>query len=301
MPSMYQGLQKRKIGVQRPLLAVSVFIVVLLAVRILNLGLWWHTNRLELQNKAILSNTQYTFLGFSSRARATEELEKVGSFGTSATIAVAYYDLFTPIGFVVLNRQENSEMVDMGRLILHTCPGPSSTQLYFHGAIIQNCSGKISEKYYEQFLLQRLLKIVSSKITKPNVEGKALSFIQKPLAGSNYLRLPYLIYFYVPLVFLILLTLNFGPGMLTGFFYFVEVFFLFDYRQVLAEVPFSWVKSLTGGEFGLSASMVTAVVVAVLALFLFTAGLFNWRSLRERPIARLWVLFFLLLPFIIRL
>ena len=297
---MYQGIRKRKEGIQRPLLAVMVFILVLLLVRMLNLGLWWHSNRLEIQHKAVLSNTQYTFLGFSSEAKAKKELDKMRNLGKSASVAVSYYDVFTPIGFAVFNRGQNTEMIDMGRLILYTCPGESSARMFFHGAISQNCSGMESEKYYEPFLLRRWFRLASSKLTGRKSQGPPPSFVLKPLANSHYLKVPYLIYFYLPFVLLILLTLHFGGGMLTGFFYFVEVFFLFDYRQVLAEVPFSWVKSITGGEFGLGAATVVSVAVAVLALLLFAAGLYQWKTLREHPVARLWVLFFVLLPLVLR-
>jgi hypothetical protein len=300
MPSMYQGIKKRKTGIQKPLLAVLVFILVLLVIRILNLGLWWLTNRLEIQNNAVLSNTQYTFIGFSSEAGAKKELEKIRDFGKGDSVAVSYFDVFTPIGIMVHNRQQGTEMIDMGRLLLYTCPGSSSTKFFFHGAITQDCGGKVSEKYYEPYLAQRPIRLAANKLRASSAGGPALSFIQKPVAKSEYLRVPYLIYFYFPLVLIILLSLHFGGGMLTGFFYFVELFFLFDYRQVLAEVPFAWVKSITGGEFGMSAATIVAVVVAALALILFASGLYRWKTLREHPAARLWVLFFLLLPLVLR-
>ena len=297
---MYQGIKKRKTGIQKPLLAVLVFILVLLTIRILNLGLWWLTNRLEIEHNTGLSNTQYTFVGFSSEAGAKRELEKLRDFGKGDSVAVSYFDVFTPIGFMVHNRKQGAEMIDMGRLLLYTCPGSSATKFWFHGAVTQDCAGKVSEKYYEPFLAQQLIRLGADKLRDSTASGPALSFVQKPVAKSEYLRVPYLIYFYFPLVLLILLSLHFGGGMLTGFFYFVELFFLFDYRQVLAEAPFAWVKSITGGEFGMSAATIVAVVVAVSALILFVSGLYRWKTLREHPVARLWVLFFLLLPLVLR-
>ncbi len=291
MPTMYnQSVHRKKVQLRRPLLTLVGLVAVLAMLRILNLGFCWHMNRLELQNKPVLSGIQYSFLGFSSEAKAKEELEKTGGFGKNTLTVISYYDLSTPIGSIIENRRETPGMVDLGRFIVYSCPGRSVTKLFPYGLLVQECSGKYYEKQYERFLLQRVLPARSG----------SLSFIEKPVSASPYLRWPHLLYFYAPLIMLLILTLRFGAGMLTGFIYFVEVFFLFDYYQALVDVPLFWVKNLTGGEFDAGGATMIAVGIAVFALLLCTAGLIQWKSLREYPSAKWWILFFFLLPFALR-
>ncbi len=122
------------------------------------------------------------------------------------------------------------------------------------------------------------------------------SFVVKPAPGSPSLKVPYLVYFYLPLAVIVILIATSGAAMAAAFFYYAGMFFLFDFQKLFVTVPLAWLFNALGVE--LSDPWVK-VLAAALALFFLAAavyGLWRWKN-REMPAGSKWIVwFFILLP-----
>lgn len=295
MPSVYDDSHfRRRDGWTNVMIFSLLLLLALALVRFGNLTLMWHMNRLELQNKPV-SDGDYHYLGLSGDRKAAGELSKQAGLNRQPVTVVAYYTMARPAKFLIHNR-DSARMLDLGRLVVYACSGGSEVTLYPTGMIRQECQDREYACYFEAPLLAKVIQAVAgsdSGVNKP-------SFILKSLAQTGYLKIPYLLYFYVPLVLIVLLTLRFGPGFLIAAFYYVEIFLLFDFRQVMVEVPFSWVLKGVGLEFGEGLAWGMAAGWTALAVAAAVAGIFGWRQLKAEKWG-VWFLFLiLLLPLVLR-
>jgi hypothetical protein len=117
---------------------------------------------------------------------------------------------------------------------------------------------------------------------------------------SEYLDIPYLVYFYLPLVLILVFSSFYSRAVFTSFFYYAGLFLLFDFKAVLFRVPFSWLTQLFNIKDTSLVEGVGAVVVTVLFTLLGFFGLFNWKNRRDIFKEKLMVFFFLLLPLFLR-
>lgn len=295
MPSMYDDSHFRRRDVWTNVIIFSLLLLLALAlVRFGNLTLLWHMTRLELQHKPV-SDGDYRYLGFSGDRKAVEELSKQIDLNRQPVTVVAYYTMARPAKFLIHNRG-SARMLDLGRLVVYACSGGSAVTLYPTGLIRQECQDREYAGYFEAPLLTKVIQAVAGKdsgVNKP-------SFILKSMAQTGYLKIPYLLYFYVPLVLIVLFTLRFGPGFLIASFYYVEIFLLFDFRQVMVEVPFSWVLKGLGLEFSEGLAWGIAAGWTALAVAATVAGIFWWRQLKTEKWG-IWFIFLLfLLPLVLR-
>jgi hypothetical protein len=130
--------------------------------------------------------------------------------------------------------------------------------------------------------------------------GKDISFIMKTMEKTGYLDIPYLIYFYLPLVLIFVFSSFYSRAVFTSFFFYTGLFLLFDFKTVLFRVPFSWLTQLFNIKDTTPVEGIGAVMVAVLFTLLGIYGLFNWKNRRDIFKEKLIVLFFILLPIFLR-
>jgi hypothetical protein len=277
-----------------------LLVAILLALHFLNLFLQWTVTRQELAHGPVFMSPEYTFLGFSLFNR--KEIAAVGYFKNSSqpTRVFGFFDFFHPAIFAVWNKNDLA-FIDFGPAVVAVPAGFSRIAFYSSAAFLLEHENKAALKYFGAApggslwygFLTKKLGASRPALQKP----LAVSFVVKELEKSRYLKIPYLIYFYLPLLMIVLAAIRYGPAMLLAMVYYAEVFVLFDYRTMFVTIPFdplfkvlNW--EISEGQIELAAGLLTAIFVLCAAY-----GLWRWKknsmSAREKGI----VLFFILLPF----
>jgi hypothetical protein len=277
-----------------------LFLAALLLVHFLNIFLQWTVIRQELAHGPVFHSPEYTFLGFSlfnqEKIAAVKLLPNAAANGR----IFAFFDLSHPVVFLVWNNSRGEDFFDMGPVIVAVPAGASGISIFpsqvfslQHGqrAVVKNFGGSILGRAWTRILSQRI-----SKVDGEN-DGTFGSFVFKQAEKSRYLKIPYLLYFYLPLVLILLLIGSSGPAMAAAFFYNVEMFFLFDFQKLFVTVPLAWLFRALKIDLPDSWATILAVFFAVLFLAFSIFGLWRWKN-ADIPRRHKWaVLFFILLPF----
>jgi hypothetical protein len=211
----------------------------------------------------------------------------------------AFYDWFHPSVFLVWNNGRREEFFDLGPLLAAVPVGASRVSLLPAGifllrqgetTVVKNYGGSILGSVWARYLH-----------TQNGAGGKgggsmSGSFVAKQEEGANRLKLPYLVYFYLPLLLILILVAISGMGLAAAFFYYVEMFFLFDFQKMFVTIPLAWLFNALGVELPETWGKVLAVSMALLFLAASMYGLWRWKN-AEISSSRKWVLlFFILLP-----
>lgn len=297
---------KPQVSIVRIILVILFVLVLLFAARFLNHMLWWNITKWELKNSKTARIEDFIFNGFSKYEKAHKKLLDFSKTHIKDKAVVSYFDLVHPTVFIINNRGTKS-FVNIG--LMNIYPGPGITILFFHPTEIietrrENAAVKAS--YYGTSLFPVFFNTLAKKISKGE-EGRGISFILNPIEDAKYLKIPYMIYFFLPLLVIFVLGANFRRFYIS-FFYYLGLFLLFDFKKVFFIAPFSWLTNL----LGLDVSHTAAAIISALILTVFLVGGFwgiFYKSKREPREAAgfyltLWgrglIIFFLLLPLVLR-
>lgn len=305
LPSVYDPDQFKKKGPKVNIFHLIGLLVILLVVfRFINLTLWWFMGKLELKNLVyqpakmlmLTKNVDYTFLDFSNYKKAEKECREfaLNNPGDKTIHVAAYFNLLHPGIFLIQNNNGNS-FVDLGRIIVTAAPGLSTFTLYMSDFIEKRRNHEKAKKHLgTSLLLSTLLP------QKQQDAGNRITFILKPPEKLKYLDIPYLLYFYLPLVSILIFSHLYSRAVFLSFFYYSFLFLLFDFRAVLFTVPFN--RVMESFDLVPSGLMETwgAMAVALLFTLLGIIGIFSWKKQRNIFKERLIVFFFLLLPIFLR-
>jgi hypothetical protein len=303
LPSVYHGKQFKKAGLPvNKFYFIGLLVILLVAFRFVNLSLWWFMGKLELTHHAstlFTKKVNYTFLDFSSYKRAEKECRELAQkHPEDNTINVAaYFNLLHPGIFLIQNNKGHS-FVDLGRVIANVGPGLSTFKLYLSDFIEKQWNHKTTRTHLGTSLL--FSKLFSPSSPGSQKTGDPVSFILKSPEKLAYLDIPFLLYFYLPLVFIFIFFNIYSRAVFLSFFYYPLLFLLFDFKTVLFKIPFHWIMEPLNIETTPSIEAVGAAVVASIFLLLGLIGLLNWKKRRDSFKERLIVLFFLLLPLFLR-
>ena len=276
-------------------------LVVLLAVHFLNVFLHWTVIRLELAQAPVFNSPEYSFFGFSLFNQ--EKISSVRYFEKSSQPArvFAYFDIFHPAVFDVWNRKNDMAFVDFGPVILSLPPGFSRVALYPGPGFFVEHENRIALKSYAaSYGGSSWYRFLSAKFLASRKKPKELrnvSFVVKELETSQYLKIPYLLYFFLPLLIVVLLAMRHGAAYLTALIYYVEMFFLFDFRSMFVSVPFHWFLKLVHWEIGAAQVELVAMVLVTVFVLASAVGLWNWKKNTLAGLDKGIILFFVLLPF----
>jgi hypothetical protein len=277
---------------------IGVLLALLVCIRFANLGVRWITNTAELTSNPLSESVDYTFLGFSSQKAAEEKCPEIkGKRGkdTNAS-AAAYFDLLHPAKFVVRNNNKKSNVsVDLGRVLVMAEPGLSTFTYTLSGMIEKERDGNKVQVALENPMLSDLYSP-----TPPEPGTIFMSFVEKTPENANFLHVPYMIYFFLPLVLIIVYTIYSSKAVLTAFFYYPGLFLLFDYKEAFVNGPFCWLfKPL---NFNFTDPRIPLFAVGLVAIFFLLGvfGLLNWKKQEDRYKERLIIFTFLLLPLFLR-
>ena len=299
--TLYQGKKTRSV-----LLRISAFLplllVFLLLIHFLNLFLQWTVIRREIELGPAFRAPEYTFIGFSplnqEKIAAVQLLRNASPQGR----IFGFFDFFHPAVFLVWNNSQEEDFVDLGALVLSVPPGASRVT-FFPGQVFSlQQDNKTAVKYFGDAMVGRTwVDFLAKKVGK----GKGIqaqlpgSFVVKSLETSRHLKIPYLIYFFLPLLLICAGIIHSGPVMLAAFFYYVEMFFLFDCQNLFVAIPFGRVFKSMNFEISAASGKFFAAALAIVFLFCAILGFWHWHKREISVWQKRTVLFFVLLPLIL--
>jgi hypothetical protein len=295
--SLYQGAKRARFSDQPRLWPLLLVLAGLLFAHLLNVHLQWGLISGELAEKPAFHSPEYTFIGFAPFHR--EEIVAARRLPNAAPTGriFAYYDLLHPAVFMVWNNGGAEDFFDLGP-VLAALPAGASRISLFPGAVFSLHHGKrqMARNHGSSILGGFWAGALNERDAKAGKGGLSGSFVVKPASGSSSQRLPYLVFFYLPLALIAILMATTGTGMATAFFYYAVAFFLFDFQKFFVTVPLAWLFAALKVEVPDPWGKALAVTMALFFLAAAVFGLLRWKS-REMPLGAKWiVLFFVLLP-----
>jgi hypothetical protein len=296
--SLYERRKPRR--TRSIIVSILLLAVFLLAVHFLNLFLQWTIIRLELAHGPVFKSPAYSFLGFSLFNQ--KEIAAIRYFENSSqsTRIFSYFDFWHPAIFAVWNKSEMT-FVDLGPIVMNVPAGFSRVSFFPGSVFLTQHSVGMELKYFGTspggLLWYRFLAKKFNAFRPASKKPLAVSFVIKESEKSRYLKIPYLIYFYFPLLLIILSAICFGPVPLMAMFYYVEIYFLFDYRKIFVTIPFDWLFKLFNWEISAGQVEITAAIMVAIFLFCAVFGLWHWKKSSLPSRGKIIILFFILLPF----
>lgn len=298
--SLYQEKKPRQIRFS--ITFIPLLLIFLLLIHFLNLFLQWTVIRKELALAPAFQVPEYTFIGFSplnqKKIAAVQLLRNSAPAGRIFSI----FDMWHPAIFMVWNNNRNENFVDLGPVVMAVPPG-SSRVSFFPGSVFLLQQGKkIAVKYFGDAIVGRawhdflLKKVQNRKGNEAQIHG---SFVVKALETSRYLKIPYLIYFFLPLLLIGVAIIRFGPVLFAAFIYYVEMFFLFDYQNLFVTVPFGWIFKFANFEISEASTKFFAAALAIVFVACTLLGFWHWRKRKISAWPKRIVLFFVLLPLVL--
>lgn len=297
--SLYTGQKKPPFFSAPRLFPLLLLLAGLITVHFLNLYLQWSVIRRELAEKPGFQSPEYTFLGFSLfNRREIEAARRLPNAAPTGRI-FAYFDFFHPVVFMVWNNGGEGDFFDLGP-VLAAFPAGASRVIFFAGSVFQldHKKSTVARNFGGSILGGAWAGYLNKKSDGRNRAGKSPSgsFIVKPAHGSLSIKIPYLIYFVLPLALIVVLIIHSGPAMAVSFFYFMGMFFCFDFQKLFVAVPLAWLFNTLGLELTDGWVKVLALALALLFLAASVYGLWRWKDRELAPSGKWLVMFFILLP-----
>lgn len=294
------------------ILLVGVAVIILLvAFHFINQIILWNTSKLEITTNALTRDRlgNYKFLGLSNRTDARKELETAVGLQIRSFTVISYFDFFHPAVFLIHSRTRNA-VINTG--IMMTYPPKGFTDIVFHPTeILESTHEETGSQavYYGSSLFPGIYHAVAGSIAGSGIgEGtphRGLSYILNQMEDSNYLKITYYAYFYLPLLTILILAAYYGRVFYIAFFYYVGLFLLFDFKRVLFTIPFSWLIDIFGIDISPSAAAIgSAVLVTLFVIGGFTGIFTNRKKVSTEQVLTPWgkglILFYILLPLALR-
>lgn len=307
-------IEEHKAG--KVLMVSLIILLMLVAAHFINLTICWNAAKLELTGNTMIPLTNYKFLGLSDYETARERLTGLVNSQIREFTVVSYYDLFHSVVFLVHSRSKNP-LVNVG--IMNVLPGKGFVDYFFHPTeIIEVRSNEISRQavYYGSSIFSPIYWNIASRLSgqgegvgeKAGASAQPISFIINRVEDADYLKIPYYVYFYFPLLLILILTAFYGKPFCITFFYYLGLFLLFDFRKVLFTIPFSWLINLLGLNISPTMAAVIAVGLAILFILGGLSGIVYVINKRKEQMGNIqltiWgkglIVFFILLPLFLR-
>jgi len=306
IPSVYDKAKfkqyKKKRFTGNVLFIIALVLVLLIIARFANLTIQYHLNKLELKSSSLCKNTDLIFLGFSGYEKAEKRLLQLDFTHTKKIKLVCFYNFFHPAVFFINNRDMLC-FVDLGKLVVYVNPDFSVITFYQFDIIKRKEKGTEIIQYFGNSLLspifRSLFEIFGYNLNIEKKSKKGVSYIIKSIEKSKYIKIQYLIYFYVPLFLIVLLAFSYSNAIFIAFFYYIEVFFLFNLKEAFIG-PFLWLLNFLNIQASDIVVIIGACSLCLISLITGIFGLFNWKNIQNQSFERGFILFMLLLPIFIR-
>ncbi|MCK4835100.1 MAG: hypothetical protein KAT17_00595 [Candidatus Aminicenantes bacterium] len=304
MPTLYDELKARKKNrIKKPFVLFMAVLGIMIIVRFLNLSLLWQMTKMELNNRSLAVTQNYFFLGLSTYAQAKNRLLNYSDTRTKKIAVVSYYTLLQPAVFLISN-DGNPTFIDLGRVAVYIESGLTKITLHSDDIIERQWRNTIQTKFMGYSLFSFLYEwLISSKFMDSKGKfklGKQISYVVKPIEKTKYLKITYILYFYLPLLLIFWFSSIYGRGFYCAFFYYLGIFLLFNFKRVLITVPFFWLFNLIKIEISDFISLLFAMALLVIFLILAGIGVKNWKGLKRDSWGKPLIFMFILLPVFLR-
>jgi hypothetical protein len=278
---------------------LPLLLVFLLFIHFFNLFLQWTVVRQELARGPAFRSPEYTFLGFSLFNRKAIAAVRLLPNAAPAGRVFGFFDLVHPADFLIWNNGPGEDFFDLGPVIV-AVPAGASRVTFFPGSVfLLQQGGRKTARYFGDAIVGRAwYGFLSKKIANGEKKetGAPGSFVVKEREQSPYLKAPYLIYFFLPLPLILFAIVSSGAVMASAFLYYVEMFFLFDYRELFAGLPLGWVFRVLNIEISDLRLKLASALLASFFLAWAVFGLWHWQRREISSWQTRIVLFFVLLP-----
>lgn len=276
-----------------------ILLGLLLVIRFGNNYFWFQTIQKELEQNIKLRGANYIFLGWSTQGHAEKLILKKRGKNSQMDEVVAYFDPLHHACFMVQTGSK-ATFIDLGKILVSVGSGLHHLSLFPSDILKVSAGGKAQYKFVGNCLLKTYFNRLADKLGDKNSKNSKISYIYKPIRKSKHLKFPYLIYFFVPLVCIVGLISTYSYGSFLAFFYFVEMFLLFDYQMVFLHGPFHWATKTLGISVSSSLNDIIPWGMALIFAVLAVVGILHWRKTIGGTWERSLVLFFFLLPLFLR-
>ncbi|HSQ34359.1 MAG TPA: hypothetical protein VLQ89_00055 [Candidatus Binatia bacterium] len=269
-----------------------------MTVHFLNLYFQWSVIRSDLAQKPAFQSPEYTFIGFSPFHK--EEIEAARRLPNAAPTGriFAYFDLLHPAVFMVWNNGGAGDFFDLGP-VLAAFPAGASQAALSPGSVFRLRQGQqtMARNFGGSIVGSVWARHVNAKNASRGNGRLSGSFIVKPASAAPSIKLPHLVYFYLPLAVIVILILYMGTAMAAAFFYYAGMFFFFDFQNFFVTVPLAWLLDALGVDLPDPWGKVLAAALALSFLAAAVFGLWRWKDREMPPNGKWLVWFFILLPF----
>jgi hypothetical protein len=280
-----------------------VSLLILIVIRFLNFSFIWQMTKLEIQNNPMVDTKNYFFLGLSTQEKARQRLLKYSDTHAKSLAVVSYYTFFDPAVYLVSNSGPGV-FVELGRLAVLVEPGITSLRLLPQDVIEMKRGIVLRKTFFGTALLSFLMDTSGSNhlmtSTARRKQTKPISYVYNELGLSRFLKIPYIVYFYLPVLLIIWISLILGKGFYLGFLYYFWIFLLFDIRSILVETPFFWLFDLLGIKISNGVSMMLGIGITMIFLTLAVLGLAHWRNVKKTFWSLTTIFVLILLPIFLR-
>jgi len=288
-----------KSDVKSKILIILGSIFFLIMVRFGNLYLNYFITQTEITRTTATKNINYHFIGFSNPTQAQEELLKrsPGKKNVGSYDVVCYFDLVYPSIFTFQSSSiYAAPSIDLGEIAVIPQTGVTTLKFSLDEFIEKDVDGKKSRMFRGNSPASR---IFPPKISEE--EQIHASFLLKEKASLKYHYIPYMIYFYVPLIVILILTATNSLFMLSSFLYYGGMLFLFDFQWAFVFGPFEWLYSILKLDIDVSIwNWVPWVMIFIFFLLSIIGVLSGWKRQSNRFKEIVNVITFILLPLCLR-
>lgn len=300
---LYSGPPSGSRRKTKPFLAFMISLVILIIIRFLNFSFIWQMNKLELEKNPMVETKNYFFIGLSSSEKARQRLLKYSDTRARPLAVVSYYSLLNPMVFWVSNSGSNT-FLELGRLAVLVEPGLTSLTILPQDVIEVKRGNILQKTFFGSALLSSLMDTSGGNRLKTSTSRqksvKPISYVNNELGPSHFLKIPYMVYFYLPVLLIIWLSFIYGKGIYVGFLYYFWIFLFFDIKSILVEIPFFWLFDLLGIEISSGMSMMVGIGIIMIFLTLAVLGLAHWRNVKKTFWSLTSIFVLILLPLFLR-
>lgn len=300
--SVYDDSHSRKRQLRSPVIflgQLGLMIILLLGIRFANTAFLWHINKQEILHNTISKGENIRFLGFSLYASAKKNFLTEAKLNPHGTQIHCFFTPFHPVVFLI-NKQDNRTFLELGRFDTVLKNGLSEITIFTSDIVTFKHGEKAIHKFIGHCLLKSMFAAITATLNQKDGGGPPFSFMLKPIEKTKYLKTPYMVYFFLPLIIILALNQRYGMASLFAFIYYLEAFFLFDTRTFFVVGPFSWLFKLLGIQLSAILTILVSIICVITFLLFTLKGATHLRGGGKSRWERFYILLFIFLPIFLR-
>lgn len=284
---------------------VPIFLMALLMIRFMDFTLFYNFVKKDLEETPGLmkKNFHYAFIGFSSFNNAEKTLMRIMNKTSEGGAIIGYYDLIHPVVFLVYNKTDTKMEPILWELRFNAIQ-KGLTEIYSYKFEFSKVVHQGKSEFYMTCILGTPFSSYGNRELKndSDLAGYTHALIHSPCFGLNIMKKLkdiYIYYFYAPFIIILLLHFIFGRSILLSFLYFGEMVLLFPVKY-FALYPLERLLSLLGFQGDSIPGLCFMSLLLITVIILIIMGFREKKKVRLKPVIKFIILFFLLLPILLR-